>query len=64
VNRDTSKIKDFQQKVAEADWNFSTPYKGSIGFVTSSEDRLHKLFGLSITSDTTDAKIKCEITEE
>jgi hypothetical protein len=56
-NKDTSKIKDFEVKVAESDWNFSTPYKGSIGFISQSCERLHQMYGLTLNSEVKDTEI-------
>jgi len=56
-DKDTSKIKDFEVKVAESDWNYSTPYKGTVGFISSSSDRLHQMYGLKLSSEVKDTEI-------
>jgi hypothetical protein len=35
AKKDTSKIPDFVEVTAVSDWTFSTPYKGSFGFIST-----------------------------
>ena len=62
-NRDTSKIKDFETKVAESDWNFSSPYKSSVSFISSQKEKLHKLYGLGVSAEQS-GRMKVEVTED
>lgn len=38
--KDTSKIKDFKHVTQTSDWSFSTPYKGSVRYLSASAKRI------------------------
>jgi hypothetical protein len=62
-NKDTSKIKDFQQVEVISDWTFSTAYKGSLRFLSNHMENIRLSTGLEIAKPTTGSSIKIEITD-
>lgn len=46
--KDTSKIEDFVEVKAVADWTFSTPYKGSLSFISKEVEKIKRFTDLSV----------------
>lgn len=49
-NRDTSKIKDFRKLVETSDWTFSTPYKGTVRYLSKASKKIKDETNLSLGS--------------
>mmetsp|Transcript_7390 Transcript_7390/g.8916 ORF Transcript_7390/g.8916 Transcript_7390/m.8916 type:complete len:116 (+) Transcript_7390:264-611(+) len=47
-NKDTSKIKDFSQVEEISDWTYSTPYKGSIHFLSKELQKIRNSTALEV----------------
>jgi len=46
--KDTSKIKDYKEVNATSDWTFSTPYKGSLRYLSESARRINDETSLAL----------------
>lgn len=46
--KDTSKIKDFTTVEVISDWTFSTPYKGSVKFLSNHVKRIKEFTSLDL----------------
>ena len=61
-------IKDFKKLEVISDWTFSTPYKGSVGFLSKHADRIKQFTSLEIPRNLAEEakphKITIQMTEE
>lgn len=67
--KDTSKIKDFTTLEVISDWTFSSPYKGSLRFLSNHVKRIKETTSLDLSplvpaTFDPESKIKVEITDE
>lgn len=51
VNKDTSKIKDFRQMIETSDWTFSTPYKGTVRYLSKASKQIKDETNLSLEAN-------------
>ena len=50
--KDTSKIKDFQQIEVISDWTYSSPYKGSIRWISDRRELVKRSTALELPKET------------
>ena len=66
--RDTSKIKDFTKIEVISDWTFTSPYKGSIRFLSNQVKRIKETTSLDLAplvgTINPESEIKVEYTDE
>ncbi len=68
AKKDTSKIKDFTTVEVISDWTFSTPYKGTVHFLTNQVKHIKELTSLDLHKISEEADkdqvLKVELTEQ
>jgi type 2A phosphatase activator TIP41 len=56
-NKDTSKIKDYKEVTQTSDWTFSTPYKGTVRYLSKAAKKVRDETSLELDVD---AKAECD----
>ena len=64
-HKDFNKVKDFKKIEIISDWTFSTPYKGSVRYISNNRERIKSQTSLDLgDSETKLGHIKVEASEE
>ena len=62
--KDTSKIKDYREFEKTSDWTYSTPYKGTLRYLSDAAKHIKEETGLDLPVQSLEKNLSCEFPEE